>query len=298
MAGFQSIQHWLKDPKNLVIVALSLAVAVLLAVLAIDRSGGLGSLIEGQPEGEPVEIVDVLLDRTGLQTLDIFFDRPLGEGSVGDVLAEDPVRIRPVTGGTWRWFANNVLRFEPSDKFGMAMAYEFRLLGEQLLEPEQYFVGDTEFEVVTDSFQVERVDTVQEPRLGGDNEVVIVGNIRFNYPVEPTELATRLRLVDPLRGAGDPIEVGVETYYNDSVLAFRSDPVRKEAAERELSLIVRADLTPAEGNVALGNDFVEPIMIGSREILQVWEVIPEPSEDESRLRIRLSSPIDPEIAAG
>ena len=64
-----------------------------------------------------------------------------------------------------------------------------------------------------------------------------------------------------------------------------------------MSLIVREDLTPAEGNVALGTDFVEPIMIGSREILQVWEVIPEPSEAESRLRIRLSSPVDPEIAA-
>ena len=297
MPGFEAMQGWLKDRKNVAILLLSLAVLLLATVPLIDRAGGLGRIFEPRREGEPVEIVDVLLDRTGLRSLDIFFDRPLGEGTVGDVLSEDPATIRPAIGGTWRWFANNVLRFEPSDGFGVAMGYEVALVAERLIGPGQYFVGDTDFDLVTDHFQVERIDTVQEPRLGGDNEVVIVGNVRFNYPVEPTELATRLRLIDPLLGVRQPVNVGVETYYRDSVLAFRSDPIRKEAAERELRLEVRADLTPAEGNVPLGTDFVQPIMIGSREILQVWEVVPEPVEGESRLRIRLSSPVDPQIAA-
>ena len=205
MARFQSIQRALQDRKNVAILLLSLFIGLLLVMLAIGWSEELGRLVWGQPEGEPVEIVDVLLDRTGLRTLDIFFDRPLGEGSVGDVLADDPAIIRPAVGGTWRWYANNVLRFEPTENLAMAMAYEVSLVEERLLGAEQYFVGDTEFEVVTDSFQVERIDTAQEPRLEGDHEVVIVGNIRFNYPVEPRELVTRLRLVDPLRGAGEPI---------------------------------------------------------------------------------------------
>jgi uncharacterized protein YfaS (alpha-2-macroglobulin family) len=289
--------EWIKDPRNLAIAVLTVLVVVLLTILAADRAPALIEMLEQPPEGQPVEVVDVVLDRTELRTLDIFFDRPLGEDLVGDVLDPDPATVRPAVGGRWSWQATNVLRFEPTNEFEMAMDYQIALVADRLEREDFYLRGETEFSLRTDQFLVERVDTRQEPRLTGENEVVIVGNIRFNYAVEPEELIGELRLIDPQRGRGDPVPLGLETHWASTVISFRSEPVRKERAARELELLVGGALTPARGNVPLGEDHVELIALGSSEVLEVWQVVPVPSEEESSLRIQLSSPVEAAAAA-
>ena len=50
---------------------------------------------------------------------------------------------------------------------------------------------------------------VEEPALEGKGKVVFRGEIRFNYPVNPEVLASRIRLEDP-RGS-KPVAVTLET---------------------------------------------------------------------------------------
>src|SRR5215203_4814613 len=104
---------WLADRKNLAIVALTLLVLALLAIVFHDR----------QPEwmnlgkrGEPVTVVETTLDRQQWRILTVVFDRPLGEGHIGEVLGRDPATIVPPLGGAWKWQGANVLQFETTDR--------------------------------------------------------------------------------------------------------------------------------------------------------------------------------------
>jgi hypothetical protein len=74
----------------------------------------------GAQGAETVSIFDVVVDRQGRQYFDILFDKPLGQGKVGEVLDPAPGAISPTLGGSWKWQDTNALRFEPSG--GLAQA--------------------------------------------------------------------------------------------------------------------------------------------------------------------------------
>jgi uncharacterized protein YfaS (alpha-2-macroglobulin family) len=275
-----------------VAIGILTALVVLLVALLVRERWPLGAPGGARVDAQPVSVIDVVLDRDKLRRLDILFDRPLGEKRVGGVLADEPARIDPRVGGTWRWQGANVLRFEPSERFAAATAYRVELLPERLLGENQELVGETRFRVVTDQFQVDRVDVFEEPQVGGRGRVELRGTIHFNYPVDPEELAPKLELLD----ASAEVQLGIETRYHSKDIAWRSAVIEKGVEAREVQLRIRADLTPASGNVPLTSDFVEAIPLGSRETLVVRDVTAIPGEKESTLRVELTSPVDPERA--
>ncbi|MFW6198490.1 MAG: alpha-2-macroglobulin family protein, partial [Acidobacteriota bacterium] len=297
MADPELRTDWMNDPRNLTIGLLVLVVLLLGGMVLQDRLPAALELPTGAAEtGEPVRILDVVLDRDGLRSLDVLFDRPVAEGRVGEVLGVDAATVRPPIAGVWRWQGDSVLRFEPSGGFGMAMEYEFDLVPDRVLPPGKVLQDDGAFEVVTDQFQVERIDLYQEPAPDGEG-VVIRGAVTFNYAVDPEQLAPNATLVDPARGASDPVALSLETYWPQQVIEFRTAPVDKRRRERELTLRIDRALTPAEGNVALTADVTRSVTIGSSENLAVWEVLPEPGDPESRLVLRLSSLVDPGLVS-
>ena len=91
----------------------------------------------------------------------------------------------------------------------------------------QSFAGDTELEVRIDQFLVEGIEVWEEPDAEGD-AVVLRGNLRFNYSVDPELLAGMIRLEDPgrRRGARDPAR---------DRLAQPVDPVPQHAGHRRRS---------------------------------------------------------------
>lgn len=288
---------WMNDPKNLAIALLGLVVLLLGGAALRERvPGGFTAGAPPRPgAGDPVSVLDVILDRQGLRHVDFLLDRPVGEGRVGEALGVDPATVRPATGGVWRWQGANVLRFEPSGGLGMAMRYEIALVGERILPPGRVLAGQSVFEVVTDQFRVERLETFQEPTPEGD-AIQLRGQVYFNYEVSPEALAAHMRLLDPFAQA--PVAITFESYYPERVISFHAGPLRKEREARELQLIVARDLTPGSGNVRLTAPYVQTLDLGSSETLSVWEVVPEPGDPESRIVVRLSSPVDPQLAEG
>ena len=221
-------------------------------------------------------VLDTSLDRDNLRYIDVLFDRPLGEGKLGQALDPAPARIAPETGGVWRWQGANVLRFEPS--YFLVAATEYAIaLDPALLAGEKFaWSGPTEVRVVTDRFQVVRAEQQEEPE-SARRRVRLRGTLYFNYAVQPEELAPLLRLEDAK--SGERIEVQVESVGARSEIAWRSAAFEKTNAERELRLGVGAALTSAEGNVPLGTEFTQAIPIGSGEKLAVRGVTAEPGED-------------------
>ncbi len=280
------------DRKDRVIALLGLAVALLLAVVVKDRVGATGWL-SGRLGGEKVAVFDVILDREDLSYIDVLFDRPLGAGREGSVLAEPPATISPAHGGVWRWRDAAALRFEPSGRLNMATEYTLSLIPERLLGPGQRLVGDLDLEVVTDQFVVSGVTAVEEPAPeAGKGAVILRGELRFNYGVEPENLGPKVRLLD----AAEAVPVLLETSWASDTIGFRTAAILKRPAERKLELTIDRSLTPADGNVPLPEDFVEEIPIGSSEKLAVRGVSATPGERESTIKLSLSSPVAADVA--
>lgn len=280
------------------IAGLGLAVVLLGVLLVRDHAGALG-LSGGRDESaaQAVAVFDVVLDRQNLSYIDLLFDRPLGEGRVGEALASPPATLSPAVGGVWRWRDPAALRFTPTDRLTMATEYTVALIPERLLGEGQVLTGESELTVRTDRFVVEGVQVREEPAPdAGKGAVVLRGEVRFNYPVDPEELAGKLTLRDPAGPGTGEVEVLLETSYPSAVAAFRSAPVVKRPAARELRLTVAPELTPARGNVALPGEFVQAVPLGSSERLAVRGVSAEPGEKESSFRIAFSSPVTPAAA--
>ena len=286
---------WLADGKNLAITILTILVLVLGGLLLKDR------VPEGEQPGKGtaasgvVSVLDVAFDRESQYGLNIVFDRPLGEGHVGEILSKDPAILKPTTGGTWRWQGANVLHFEATDRFAMSTEYRVALILERLLKTGQTLKGKSEFALQTDPFKIERIDITEEPVLDTKHHVILRGSARFNSQVNPEVLAPKLRLIDPLRGEQEPIPLELETTYRSQVIGFRSQPLEKQKTPRDLKLVILSNLTPEGGNTTLVKDWEQKITLGSFEKLEVWGVSAQAGEPDSTIRIRLSSPVNPTL---
>jgi uncharacterized protein YfaS (alpha-2-macroglobulin family) len=263
-----------------------------------DQVGlGTGRAVLHDQGREEVSVFDVVLDRDNRAFVDIFFDRPLGEDQVGEILGRPPATLEPPLAGVWRWRDDQILRFEPSGGFPMASEYRLALIPERLLGKGQSFTGDTELTLTTDRFLLEDVLVEEEPAPSSESAVILRGRLQFNYAVDPRQLAPLIKLVDPLAGADEPVVVELEdTYRRREVIPFRTGEVRKTKNERALELIVSGELTPAKGNAPLGDDVVHEILLGSREKLVVRDVRSTPGLQDSSIRVVFSSPVGPQVA--
>lgn len=285
---------WLKDWRNLSILILSTAVVVLAGLLIAEKTGVGAIAPEARPGEEVVSILDTVVDRERLTHIDILFDHPIGRDRVGEVLPEEAVEVEPLTGGNWQWEAASILRFRPSGGLAIATDYTIRFDPAHLLEPGQRFWGRPEVSVRTDQFRVDRIDLQEEPASQELDRVILRGQVRFNYPVDPATLIQFFHYRDPATGTDAPIQL--ETSYTSQVIGFRTPPLRKTREERDIVFGVNEGLTPAGGNVPLRSRFEETFVIGSSEVLKVRSVSGQAAYPESRITIRFSSPVSPDRA--
>jgi uncharacterized protein YfaS (alpha-2-macroglobulin family) len=274
-----------------------------LALLFLSMSGfafrgplakALARFRAGAAGGETVAVFNVAVDRAGRQWFDVLFDKPVGQGRVGEVVDPPPATIRPALGGSWKWQTTNALRFQPSGGLPVASEYKVELDPTRIVREGQVFAGDTEVTVKTDKFLVEEVTVAEEPALEGKAKVFFRGEIRFNYPVNPEVLAPLVKLQDP--EAQKPLAVKLETDYRNQVIAYQTEPVQKTKEERKIQLVIPASLTPAAGNAPLGEDYVKEIAVGSSTKLSVRNVEGQPGPRESTIKVTFSSPISAAVA--
>src|SRR3954447_2801237 len=244
--------------------------------------------------GETVSVFNVVVDRDSRQYFDVLFDKPVGQGRVGEVLDPAPAKIYPALGGSWKWQTTNALRFQPSGGLPVASEYKVTLDPARIVHEGQVFSGETELTVKTDKFLVEEVTVLEEPALEGKGKVVFRGELRFNYAVDPKTLAPLVKVADPDKPGGTAVTL--ETEYNSQVVGYRTEPVQKRKEERKIELTIAASLTPAQGNVPLGEEYKKEIAVGSSTQLAVRNVETQPGPRESTLKVTFSSPVSAAVA--
>ncbi|HEX9945184.1 MAG TPA: MG2 domain-containing protein [Thermoanaerobaculia bacterium] len=293
VAAFRRLRrlHW----KDVTIAVLALLLVSMSAyAFRAPIANALARLQAGAQGGETVSVFDVVVDRQNRQYFDILFDKPLGQGKVGEVLDPAPASIFPSLGGTWKWQDTNALRFQASGGLPVASEFKVEIDPAKVVQEGQVFTGDTEVKVRTDKFLVEEVTVFEELALEGKAKVVYRGEMRFNYPVEPQTLAPLVRLVDPQQG--EPVPVVLETDWPSPVIGYRTEPVQKLRDERTVKLTIPGSLTPANGNAPLGEDYVKEIQVGSSTRLTVRGVEAQPGPRESTVKVTFSSPISAAVA--
>ena len=209
--------------KDVVIALLGLLFVSMSAYAFREPIGhAFAKLQAGAKGGETVSVFEVVVDRQNRQYFDVLFDKPLGQGKVGDVLDPAPATIFPTLGGTWKWQDTNALRFQPSGGLPVASEFKVEIEPEKVILPEQVFTGETEFKVRTDKFLVEEVTVYEEPALEGKAKVILRGEMRFNYPVDPTTLAPLVKIADS--ESAQPVTVTLETDWQSTVVGYRTEP--------------------------------------------------------------------------
>ena len=115
------------------------------------------------------------------------------------------------------------------------------------------------------------------------------GTIRFNYPVDPEVLATKVKLIDPALGECQPLEVELETSWQDQSIGFRTEPVQKQRGRADAAASSsRATLDAAERQRRpWARTSRHEIPLGSRTKLAVLGVEADPGDRESTIRIVL-----------
>ena len=288
------------DPKNVAIALLVVIVLVMGLLLAKNNLPLTGAEKVLTKVSGGVSVVEVKFDAQDNTFVDIIFNKPVGKSEEGEILGRDPAVINPPVNGSWTWKTPNVLSFQASYRFNMATDYTITLKPENFLKPGESLGGKTEFEIRTDKFKIEQATVEEEPVPDKKNTVTLAGTLDFNYTVDPSVVARKISLIElPAEKGGEEklIPIKLVTDYWNTTIKWSSDPIEKMALERELKLVIVGDLTPAEGNVALGDDYVEKIMLGSKDKLAVRSVEPKSEYPRSSLELGFSSSVSPDIAA-
>ncbi|HEV2718581.1 MAG TPA: hypothetical protein VG323_01080, partial [Thermoanaerobaculia bacterium] len=265
-------------------------------VTLVVASGAFSVLLTHRAHAEDpssIGVFDVQLDKRGHEWVDIIFDKPVDVARAGEIIDPPPATVDPAVTGVWRWRANNVLRFAPAGGFTIGRQYRIALKPARLVAAGQHFRGDGEVKVTLDRLVVERITTAEEPLPSAPRQVVLKGEVHFNYWVSPEILVTRLNLLDG--SDRQPVEILAEGGTRD-VIAFRSKPLPKGRDERTVKLVVDKSVGTGINGQTLEKDFVAEVKIGSVEKLAVRDVEPLSGDGESTLKIELSSAVNPDVA--
>lgn len=272
-------------------------ISILAGLLALVVASGAFSLLLGRrahaEDPNSIGVFDVQVDRLGREWVDIVFDKPIAVARPGEIVDPPPATVDPTTTGVWRWRANNVLRFVPAGGFSIARDYRIALKTPRFIAAGQRFRGSGEVKVSIDRLVVERIATAEEPLAAAPQQVILRGEVHFNYSVSPEVLVSHVTVIDG--SERQPVEILVDGG-SGSVIAFRTKPLAKGRAERTVRIVVDKSVAATPGGPTLENDFVTEVRLGSVEKLAVRSVEPLTNDDESTLKIALSSAVNPDLA--
>jgi uncharacterized protein YfaS (alpha-2-macroglobulin family) len=289
---------WLKDWKNLVIVAL-VVIAVGEFALLVRRPSdtprpqpGGGETTKG---AEPVRVAGMSMDPERGRYLLVAFDRPVAGARDTASPATDPAVIEPATPGKWTWASPYMLRFEPKDGFTQTTTYSVTLKPGAFLTPPQELAGQSTFQASFGTFEVSRLTAHLEPAPEGKAMIVVRGEAAFNRSVDPKALADHISLIDP-RNPGKPVAVSLTTSYATKKIGFVSDPVEKSAQQRDVKIVITPGVRPEKGDIPLAREAVAVIPVVLDPHLRVREIKASSEEGAATIRITLSTPAEADEA--
>ncbi|NCC24676.1 MAG: hypothetical protein EOM25_05655, partial [Deltaproteobacteria bacterium] len=296
---------WFADGRNLLIVILAL-VATFQAFWifhqrperSIPDIEKPNAMIHAGPERSPtqeVAVVGVTVEPELRRYILLAFDKPVGEDHVGQIPNRIPAEFSPAVPGTWTWISPFALRFDAVNPLPVDTVFHLGLVPDHFLHPGLVMAGDTSFTLRTGRFEISRVKLDEEPAPEGGALVLVIGRIEFTSPVDPADLASRLKLTDS-NGEVD-IPVAVTSTWAGQWMNFRSGPVLKGPEPRRLTLTVAPDMPSVLSGAELGRVWSHPVAVVLDSRLRVTRAWAESGLDHSSLKLELSTPVTTDVLA-
>ena len=207
---------------------------------------------------------------------------------VGDYLDQAPLKFSPPIPGLYKWVARHKLRFLPETFLLPSTEYTAEVLPEIVTQENHYLKGKRKFKLHTARFRIE--DASISLHFGPDikKEVVLMGEVRFNYPVEPEGVKDYLNIVIE-RGRHIPFEI--TTSRSSTSIRFESEPMERWDEDRTIHLMVSQGIRPINGNLGLYDDYVKAIPMKGKRELKVEGVFPEQRGIYGTLKIKFNAPV-------
>ncbi len=292
--------------RNLIIAVLCVVVAVQFWLL-VSRPAPEPAPTPTPPQAEApvpvpnkVQIIGVFADPERSGGALVTFNTAIGADRQGPVPeGEAPATLAPPVAGSWSWVSPFVLRFSPSAPLPEGGGYALTLDPARLPLDGATLAGETTYTLSAAPFTVDLEEVQQQGFFDGGPRVRLEGTLHFSQNVDPKTLARALTLVDPADGTAHDVPLSLTTTYQSRRLSFRSEPVVKTAAARELKLVLSGELTPAEGPARLGKERTWPIRVVLDTRLGLENLTPVVGEaGEGSISLRFSAPVAAEAAAG
>jgi uncharacterized protein YfaS (alpha-2-macroglobulin family) len=205
-------------------------------------------------------------------------------------LDSPPASLDPPVAGFWKWTHRSALRFVPEEDFRPAATYEVIVDRDIAKSAGLRFRGKRAFSVVTDPLLVEREELYVRLEPGELRTYRIHGNIDFNLPVGPEELARHLRVEGERRGE---IDVEIETEGSSRHHSFRTAPIDADEKDERAKVTVEGELRPLEGDIPMGESVEESRWIPSFRRLAIRRVRSDAQGDRPVVSVYLSHAVDP-----
>ncbi|QLA20145.1 alpha-2-macroglobulin family protein [Desulfolutivibrio sulfoxidireducens] len=286
---------WFKNWKNQLILILLVIVVAQFAALT-------GMRLSRTPDAPPpspvaatpndVAVAGVSMEAEQGRALLVAFDHPVAGVTPGSRPTKDPAVISPSVAGTWTWINPFMLRFEPAEPFAPAKSHAITLTPDNIVSAPQRLTGETKFAAAHGVFEVSRLSAHLESAADeAPGMVRIEGEVVFNRNADPKALLEHLKILDPLRGDGDPVPFYIPDSSPGRKLAFVSDPIPQKVQARDVALVLSPGMIPEKGGVPLGAQVTTTVPVVLDPVLRVDGVTAQSQGESSVLRIAFSTPV-------
>jgi uncharacterized protein YfaS (alpha-2-macroglobulin family) len=210
----------------------------------------------------------------------LLFDEPVvSPADVGKPLERRPYILSPQPAGQWQWAAADRLEFVLARKLPPGRVFTLKPAVEMEALTGRQVVGLAEFRFQT------RALALQSCLLENSDKTSVHFSLHFNQPVHPSELIKNLSVLDG-NSSEDlrPVSLSQET--SDRIVIQANRP-----ASGMLRVRVLGALSGEGGQLALGGDFFQQIVLPARFSLLGVEVEHPGLEKEVSAEVRLSEAV-------
>ncbi|MEK7764814.1 MAG: hypothetical protein AAB368_01125, partial [bacterium] len=229
--------------------------------------------------------------RARAQVIRIRFSQDVGPERVrgSTFTAAAFLRIEPELAGTFVWENRRTLVFSTSGPLARNARYRFTVLPE--VAHGRGLAGRTEFELATAPFAVAEARAYRKAASGKGRGATYTVGIRFTYPVNSAELKPHVTLVD---ARGRSLAWAVARSGKADVHTLTTGPWTAEQAVAPFRLTLAEGLPCDACRAPLGR--TKALTLAPREggTLRIEEIAPETGGEKPRVRVRFSSPVDPD----
>jgi hypothetical protein len=271
-------------------VRLSAPVIIIAILIGIIVIGGIIILLS--PRGKVPVVVESYTPEGEVLQMDNFtieFSQDIvSDTLVGEYMEQAPVKFAPPIPGLYKWTARHKLQFLPETILLPSTEYTAEVNPEIVTHANEYLKGKRKFSFHTPRFRVEVASI--SLHFGPDikKEVVLMGEVRFNYPVEPNQVK-KFMVLSFERGRNIPYEI--TTMKSSSTIRFETDPMERWEKDKNILLKIGKNLLPVNGNLGIYEEYIKFVSMKGKRELKVEGIFPEQRGVYGTLKIRFNAPV-------